>query len=144
MTTQPARKKKRSFNIQRGWLSFLSTKNYTDYTKEWTVTYQQQISINPKYLKLRTELFLLEVLEKLVLDGSVKSWRYEDLQNKDRVQLSEIILALLKSEKNVNEYISIMRTIQIRESKARKKIRRVIERVLDGQEVDLEEESDSF
>ena len=116
--------------MNKGWLSFLDAKNFKDFTNVYDTVSTQRISINPAYLRHRTETFLLKVLLALVENTETalawwKTSKYkpETFKYRFRDDLASMIASILTDEESVVEYISYMRITQRDESAERGNIR---------------------
>ena len=108
--------------------SILHDPDLKDFLTEWPVISTQRISINPRYLHLRHENELLEVLWKLITKGDCKQvfqQQYTLAQFKYfyREQLAEIVKSLLNTESNIKAYVKVIRIIGIVKQAERRTLR---------------------
>ena len=114
------------------WLrTFLNTKNLDDITNEINGVSQQRISINPRYLHLRSETYLLEILCFVVRNAGTDWWQLQHFGKNEfryffRDRLAEIIQNGLNTEPMVTAYINGMRNLQMRQSAERKTFRNLL------------------
>jgi len=127
MEKQP-KKKRRTYN--KGWLSFLKAKDFSDYTDNYDTISTQRISINPRYLHHRTENFLLKLLLELVdnCDHALEWWKASNyvestFKYRFRGELGPLILSVLTTEASVKCYILFMRISGEDEGIERSKLR---------------------